>query len=320
MFEIITDTSANLDCEWLEIHRVKVVPFHYYSAGADQICTDTRRFDGAAFYDAMRSGTRITTSQISPQDFESCFRPLLLAGNDLLFISMSSGISGSFHQASFAAEELRKEFPDRKILLVDTLSASLGEGLLVIQAVSERENGCPLDDVYRRLLETRMAMCQIFTVDDLKYLRATGRLSNAAALVGSLLGIKPLLKGNEEGKIVSFSRLRGRKKAIAAMAAEYDRLVRNPDSQLIGIAHADCAEDAEALAALLRRNHPPREILTVMYEPVTGSHVGPGTLALFFLGDLSFRGEKNMLAQLTEDKRDQLLAALHSRMGQKSEE
>ncbi len=319
MFEIVTDTSANLDCKWLDAHRVSVVPFHFYTAGEDQTCTDTRGFDGASFYGAMRSGARVTTSQITTHAFDACFRPLLQAGGDLLFISMSSGISGSFHQASLAAEELRAEYPDRKILLVDTLSASLGEGLLVLQAVRDRDAGDSLETVFSRLEETKMAMCQIFTVDDLNYLRATGRLSNAAALVGSLLGIKPLLKGNEKGRIVSFSKLRGRKKAIAAMADEYDRLVRNADAQIVGIAHADCADDAAALASLLRRNHPPKEILTVMYEPVTGSHVGPGTLALFFLGDLSFRGEKKALAQLTEDKRDQLLAAIRSHVGPKSE-
>ena len=320
MFEIITDTSANLDCEWLEAHRVGVVPFHFYTAGEDQTCTDTRGFDGRAFYEAMRSGAKVSTSQITSQDFDSCFRPLLQAGRDLLFVSMSSGISGSFHQACISAEELMGEFPGRKILLVDTLSASLGEGLLVLLAVNGRDAGDSLETVYRRLQETRMDMCQIFTVDDLNYLRATGRLSNAAALVGSLLGIKPLLKGNEKGRIVSFAKLRGRKKAISAMAEEYDRLVKNPESQTVGIAHADCGDDAAALAALLRRNHPPREILTVMYEPVTGSHVGPGTLALFFFGDPSFRSEKNTLAQLTEGKRDQLLAVLRSHRGQKSSE
>ena len=190
---------------------------------------------------------------------------------------MSSGISGSFHCA-----ELAPEFPDRKIRLVDTLGASLGEGLLVLKAVKDKLMGASLDDIYKKLLDLRHRLCNIFTVDDLKYLRRGGRLSNLGFIVGTLLQIKPLLKGNEEGKIVAFAKLRGRKKALEELARRYDEYVVDAQEQIIGIAHADCPEDAEYLAAMLRRNHPPKEILTVGYEPVTGSHVGPGTLALFF--------------------------------------
>ena len=149
-------------------------------------------------------------------------------------------------------------------------------------AVKDKLLGLSLDDVYKKLMDLRHRLCNIFTVDDLKYLRKGGRLSNLSFIVGTLLQIKPLLKGNEEGKIVAFAKIRGRKKALEELAARYDQYVVDPEHQTIGIAHADCAEDAERLIALLRRNNPPEDILTVDYEPVTGSHVGPGTLALFF--------------------------------------
>ncbi len=137
-----------------------------------------------------------------------------------------------------------------------------------------------------------MRMCQVFTVDNLMHLRRTGRLSNAAAVVGTVLNIKPLLKGNENGNIVSFAKVRGRRRSIEAIAAQYDRLVENAGDQVIGIAHADCGDDAEYLCTLLRKNNPPKDIMVVDYEPVTGSHVGPGALALFFFGSDEFRGEK----------------------------
>ena len=180
-------------------------------------------------------------------------------------------------------------FPDARIRLVDTLSASLGEGLLVLEAADCRDRGMTLDETADRLMAMRHRMAQVFTVEDLKYLRRTGRLSNVTALVGMMLNIKPLLKGDREGKIVTFARTRGRRQSILAMAERYDAMVSHPEEQIVGIAHADCPEDAETLASLLRAKHPPKEIMTVCYEPVTGSHVGPGTLALFFLGDEDVR-------------------------------
>ena len=140
-------------------------------------------------------------------------------------------------------------------------------------------------------MEERHTMCQGFTVDDLKYLRHTGRLSAIKTIIGTVLGIKPLLKGDTEGKIVCFARTRGRKLSIRELAAQYAEHVVSPEKQTIGIAHADCPEDAAFLKSLIEKTLPPREIMTVVYEPVTGSHVGPGTLALFFDGDAGFRGK-----------------------------
>ena len=289
MFQILTDTSANLDTAVLQQRNIHVIPFHFYVDGQSHFCENTAKFDGKAFYDAIRAGARSTTSQISPQAYIDEMTPMLAAGDDVLFVSMSSGISGSFASSQVAAQHLSAEFPQRTIRLVDTRGASLGEGLLALRAADMRDAGADIDETADAIFALHRNMCQIFTVEDLKYLRATGRVSGAAALVGSILQIKPLLKGDDEGKIVCFSKLRGRKRSIQAMAERYDELVKDAEAQTVGIAHADSPEDAEMLAALLRRNHPPKEIMTVVYEPVTGSHVGPGALALFFLGDETAR-------------------------------
>ena len=289
MFQILTDTSANLDTAVLQQRNIHVIPFHFYVDGQSHFCENTAKFDGKAFYDAIRAGARSTTSQISPQAYIDEMTPMLAAGDDVLFVSMSSGISGSFASSQVAAQHLSAEFPQRTIRLVDTRGASLGEGLLALRAADMRDAGADIDETADAIFALHRNMCQIFTVEDLKYLRATGRVSGAAALVGSILQIKPLLKGDDEGIIVCFSKLRGRKRSIQAMAERYDELVKDAEAQTVGIAHADCPEDAEMLAALLRRNHPPKEIMTVVYEPVTGSHVGPGALALFFLGDETAR-------------------------------
>ena len=316
MFEIITDTSANLDCRWLEENHIRVIPFHYYVRGQDCTCMDTGGFDGPAFYNAMRGGERVTTSQITPQAYLDVMRPLLEAGQDILFVGMSSGISGSYSQAEFAARDLREEFPERAIRLVDTLGASLGEGIFVIMAAAWRDEGVELDEIWQKLMTRRMDMCQVFTVDDLKYLRNTGRLSNMAAIVGTMLNIKPLLKGNVEGRIVSFAKVPGRRRAIKGMAEQYEKMVRDADQQTIGIAHADCQADVDYLVDLLNRGaHPPKDILTVMYEPVTGSHVGPGTLALFFLGDPKFRGQPESVLTAISQKVDEGREALRNTLG-----
>ena len=174
---------------------------------------------------------------------------------------------------------------------MDTLSASLAEGIVVMRAIELREEGKSLDETADELMELRHSVCQIFTVEDLRYLRMGGRLSNIAALVGTVLQIKPLLKGDPEGKIVCFAKPRGRKRSIAELGALYDRLVVHPENQTVCIAHGDCLPEAEALAERLRANHPPKEIMIEMYEPVTGAHVGPGTIALFFLSNSKVREE-----------------------------
>ena len=283
---ILTDTSANLPtpvCEEWELERM---PFAYILDGKEYTCMDTENFDDKEYYGKLRSGVRATTSMVAQEAYYEAMTRRAANGDDVLYIGMSSGISGSYASGQIAARQLREEFPARKLLLVDTYSASLGEGLLVMRAVDCRREGMSIDDTYTLLRSLRHRMAQIFTVDDLRYLRRTGRLSNLEAAVGTVLQIKPLLKGDPQGKIVCFAKLRGRQRAIEAIAKRYEELVRDAQTQTVGIAHADCAPDAQILASLLRRSScPPKQILLVDYEPVTGSHVGPGALALFFLSD-----------------------------------
>ena len=283
-FEILTDTSANLPDAKIREYHLKLIPFLFYVNGEEKSCLETEGFDGEAFYQSMRERVEVSTSQITPQRFVDEMEPLLQAGRDVLYVGMSSGISGAFQSAEMAARQLREQYPQRKIRLVDTLAASLGEGLQVLWAAKLREQGATLDETADTLLRRRVNMCQIFTVDDLAYLRRGGRISRTVALVGSVLQIKPLLKGNEEGRIVMCGKVRGRKASLRALAERYGALVTEPEKQVVGIAHAACAGEAAYLASLLREKGAPAEILTVCYEPVTGSHVGPGTVALFFTG------------------------------------
>lgn len=289
MFRIATDTSANLPTAYLQAEKITVIPFTFHTDSGEQSCMDTASFDAKAFYTAMRNGEKVTTSQIPPQRFVDYLQPMLEAGEDVLFVSMSSGISGSYASSKMAANQLKEEFPERKILTVDTYSASLAEGIVVMKAVECREKGMDIEQTYHLLRALRHSIAQIFTVGDLRYLKRTGRLSNLEAAVGTVLQIKPLLKGDPEGKIVCFAKVRGRQRAIEEMAKRYAELVVSPETQTVCISHADCEADAQILASMLRRAKAPKDILIVDYEPVTGSHVGPGALALFFLSDENVR-------------------------------
>ena len=288
-FSIITDTSANLPTPLLKQHGVAVLPFTYIVNGRELNCLDTEAFAGADYYDKLRERAKITTSQINPQRYVEYIEPALRAGQDVLYIGMSSGISGSYQSAVIAAEQLREAYPEREIRTVDTLGASLGEGLVVLKAADLRDAGTSLDNTVSAALKMCRCMYQVFMVDDLFNLKQNGRLSNAASIVGTVLQIKPILKGNEQGQIVCIAKERGRRKAIHALADHYKAYVKDAPRQIVGIAHADCADDAEYLSGLLREAARPKSVLTVLYEPVTGSHVGAGTLALFFLGDEDVR-------------------------------
>ena len=289
MFRIVTDTSSNLPTAYLQAENITVIPFTFHTESGEQSCMDTASFDAKAFYTAMRNGEKVTTSQIPPQRFVDNIRPMLENGEDVLFVSMSSGISGSYASSKIAANQLAEEFPERKILTVDTYSASLAEGIVVMRAVECRKEGLSIDETYQILRALRHRIAQIFTVGDLRYLKRTGRLSNLEAAVGTVLQIKPLLKGDPEGKIVCFAKVRGRQRAIEEMAKRYEELVISPETQTVCISHADCEADAQILASMLRRSKAPKDILIVDYEPVTGSHVGPGALALFFVSDDNVR-------------------------------
>ena len=288
-FAVFTDTSANLPHQLVQQKGITLVPFSYFVKGEEYTCLNSEEFSGDEYYGMIKAGVQVITSQVTPQRYIDKFTPVLQQGPDILFVSMSSGISGSCASARMAVTQLAEQFPQRSIRIVDTLGASLGEGLIVLEAADWQDAGRTLDETEAHLNEMCRCMCQIFTVDDLMHLRRGGRLSNLSAIVGTVLSIKPLLRGSEEGTIVAFEKVRGRRRSIEALAEKFDTLAVNPEQQIVGIAQAGCKEDAAQLAELLRRNHPPKEILTVEYEPVTGAHVGPGALALFFLGDENVR-------------------------------
>lgn len=286
---IITDSASNIPTEMTNKNDIKIIHLSYTLNGKEYICKDTAKFNSHAYYEAISNGLKVTTSQVNPQRYADCFREYLSGGQDILFIGLSSGISGSFNSAVMAKNQLLEEYPDRKILLLDSLGASMGEGLLAIRAAELRSGGYSIDEVYSQLSDMRNRMFQVFTVDDLMHLKRGGRLSGISAGIGTILNIKPLLTGTAEGKIIAFSKVRGRKKSIEALASKYEELVEQQAVQTIAIAHADCEEDAKYLAKLINGTKPPKEILIVDYEPVTGSYVGPGALALFFLSHSNAR-------------------------------
>ena len=281
-FVVITDTSSNLPTSVIRKYGIEEISFPYYMEGKTCYCTDTDTFDSEAFYAAIAKGATVTTSQITPQRYIAFYEPFLKEGNDILFVAMSSGISGSCSSAKIGAQEILEFYPERRIEVVDTIGASLGEGLLAVQAAELRDQGMALQEAADLLRKRAKSLFNVFTVDNLMFLKRGGRLSNLSAVIGTVLNIKPILKGNEEGKIVAFAKVRGRKQSIRTLAQLYEKNVVDPEKQIVGIAQAACREDAEALAAMLWETRPPKEILIVDYEPVTGSHVGPGALALFF--------------------------------------
>ena len=281
MTQLFTDTSANLPVEIIDEYGIEVVPFSYTIDGVEYI--PEREFDGKAFYAAMRAGSEVKTSMVNAGTFIERFKTALDAGKDVLYIGMSGGISGTANAALMAKQELDEEYPDRKIIVIDTLAASLGEGLFVIKAAEQLKDGVALDAIEEAIRAQVPSMCQSFTVDDLKYLKNTGRVSGAAAIIGNVLSIHPILIGDYEGKIVVKAKVRGMKRTLDALAERYAELALSK-TETIGIAHADNEEGKAYLVQRLRDKGLTGKCLSVCYEPVTGSHVGPGTVALFFFG------------------------------------
>lgn len=283
MTKLYTDTSANLPLALLREYDIAVIPFSYTVNGVAEDYNEETDFDGKAFYDAMRRGAEVKTSMVNPATAAAFFERALAQGDDVLYVGMSGGISGTAQAAVIAAGELTEKYPARKIVTIDTYAASLGEGLQVLEATRMIEEGKSLDEIKTHLLARRPHMCQFFTVDDLAYLKRGGRISSATALIGTVLSIKPILCGDETGHIVSCGKVRGMKRAYQELANYYDGRALDK-SEMLGIAHADNEEGAQALIALLRDKGFTGECLNVVYEPVTGAHVGPGTVALFFYG------------------------------------
>ena len=284
-YTIFTDSSANLMKETLAALDIRVVSLTYTVDGQEHLCYDPEtEFDGDAFYTALRNPAyHVRTSLINADTFHKVFEQAISEGNDVLYLAMSSGISGTYQSAVTAAEALRPVYPNRRIEVVDTLAASLGEGLMVCRASLMRHDGKSMDEVIAWVEDARKAVCQHFLVDDLMYLSRGGRISGTSALVGTMLQIKPIMK-SQNGKIVLNVKVPGRKKALKTLAEIFDKTVVDPESQTIGIAHGACESDALILRDLIAEKHQIEDFMIVCYEPGTGAHVGPGTVALFFYG------------------------------------
>lgn len=236
-------------------------------------------------YAGFRAGEAATTSAINPESWASGMRPVLEQGQDVLVIAFSSGLSTTCQSAVIAAGELAPHYPQRKILVVDSLCASLGQGLLVYYACKKRDEGLSIDDLYAWLMDNRLHLCHWFTVSDLMYLKRGGRISSATALMGTMLNVMPILHVDDAGHLISVGKARGRKAAIEALAKKAEVLSKGYENPVMFISHGDCREDAETLARLVKQRCGVKEVYINYVGAVIGSHAGPGTLALFFLGD-----------------------------------
>ena len=240
--------------------------------------------DEPAFYNKLRGGAVSTTTQINSEEFLQVFTPLLEAGEDVLYIAFSSGLSGTCQSAFLAREELKKRFPERRLEVFDSLCASMGEGLLVYHAAKLCQEGKSLDEVLAWLKENVLRLCHWFTVDDLNHLKRGGRVSTATAVVGTILGIKPVLHVDNEGHLIPVSKVRGRKQSLDALVKRMEETVEDPANQMVFISHGDCLEDAQYVEQQIREKLGVQQVIIGYIGPVIGAHSGPGTVALFFLG------------------------------------
>lgn len=280
-FALITDSTIDENASYFTENDIRCAPLSFTINGRtiEEDCGMTVSFP--QFYDLLREGKMSTTSQARPDTFVQLFREALESGQDVLYIGFSSGLSGTFHAGCMARDELAPQFPDRKIFCVDSLSATGGEYLLVDKAREMRDSGCSAEVTATAIEEMRLHVIHLVTVDDLAHLHRGGRLSKTSAVVGSLLGIKPLIWVNNEGKLDVCGKVRGRQKAIAHLA-ERTLNELSDKNQTVRIAHGDCPEDAQALAALLQKGGVDTDIRYI--GTVIGSHTGPGVLATFFFG------------------------------------
>ena len=282
MVRIMTDNAANLPPELREQYNIREICLTYTVDG--RLVDGSAPFDGHDFYEALRRGAEVKTSMISPAAAREAIEPALAAGDDVLFLGISGGVSGTCWGVGLVAQELAAEYPGRRVQVLDTRGASLGEGLVVLEVAQLAQQGADMDAIVA-IAETLCGnILQHFMVDDLKFLRKGGRLSGAAALAGTLLQIKPILQGDENGKIVVRTKERGRKKAMDTLIALYNELVEDKSAP-VGISHAAAPAEALHLTTRLRQSGCTGPILSVCHEPVTGAHVGPGMLAVYFYSE-----------------------------------
>ena len=284
-FTIFVDGSSNLPGRLLRELGIEILPCTYSMDGVPSTYDGSLdSFDAHGYYEMLRQGGREQTSLLNTQLVLDSIRPELERGEDAVYFSMSSGISGTCQAARMAAQELLEEFPERTVRVVDSLGSGFGTGLMACKAADLRAAGKTAAQTADIMDADAQNTLQFFTVDDLNFLKRTGRVSGATAMIGTVLNIKPVLWGDPTGHITARSKHRGRKKAMASIVEEYRSRVEDAENQRVAISHGDCPEDAQALADMICAVAKPKELIIAPHEPFTGAHVGPGMLALFFHG------------------------------------
>ena len=284
-YVIVTDSCCDLTDELAKKAELTVIPMVLNISGNEyRNYLDEREISSKDFYARLRSGENASTSAVNMDVFTSVFEEILEQGKDVLYLGFSSGLSSTYHVSTLVAEELSKKYPNNKIYCVDTLAASMGEGLLVYLSALQKQAGKTIEEVRDFAENNKLNLCHWFTVDDLNHLKRGGRVSAATALVGSLLNIKPILHVDDEGHLINVGKVRGRKLSVETLFENMKKSAINPSEQIVFISHGDCEEDALTLKKMVQKEFRPKEIQINTIGPVIGAHSGPGTLALFFLG------------------------------------
>ena len=281
-YQIITDSCCDLPRNIKE--QLQLTCIDITLMFRDRVWTDTSDEGLKTVYDGLRTGEVATTAAANPQDWASVIEPVLADGRDALVLAFSSGLSTTYQSAVIAAQELQEKYPERTVKVVDTLCASMGQGLLVWYACHQQQAGKSLEEVCAWCEDNKLNLCHWFTVDDLMFLKRGGRVSATTAVLGTMLNIKPILHVDDEGHLIKVSTARGRKASIDALAAKAAATALPGQNDTMFISHGDCQEEAEYLAKVLKEKHGVKEVIIGYIGGVIGSHSGPGTMALFFLG------------------------------------
>lgn len=280
---ITVNSTVDLPKEWLEERHVPVVPLKYTIDG--ETYTDMEGLTAKEFFAKLREGKMAVTSQINPEEAKSYLEPFVKEGKDVLHLSFSSGLSGTFNSMRIAAEELSEEYPEAKLYVVDTLCACLGEGLLLYYTLKQKEAGKTIDEALQWVEDNKLHICHNVTVDDLNHLHRGGRVSKTAAVLGTMVQIKPIIHMDNEGHLQVIGKERGRKKALHKIVDMAVKQAEGYDNEICMITHGDCIEDAEYVAKLVREKLGIEEILINNIGTVIGSHTGPGVVAVFVMGN-----------------------------------
>ena len=282
-FIVTVNSTVDLPREWVEERNVPVVPLKYTIDG--ETYTDMYGLTGKEFFAKLREGHMSVTSQVNPDEAKAALEPYLKEGKDILHLGFSSGLSGTYNSMRSAGEELAEKYPEAKVIIIDTLCACLGEGLLLYNVLQQKDAGRSIDEIARWVEENKLHICHNVTVDDLHHLHKGGRVSKATAIVGTMVKIKPIIHVDNEGKLQVIAKERGRKRSlnkIVEMAAER---AKGWDNDIVMVTHGDCIEEAEYVAELAKEKLGAKEVLINNIGTVIGSHTGPGVVAIFYMGE-----------------------------------